>query len=79
MGQVKDLMADVEEFVYDFYDDNGNMLESPRYIIDLAIKKFGWSFGSYAGEVFAGADEDMGACWEYNKVTNYSLNDELPF
>ena len=44
-------MMDVEDFVYDFYTFDGELLESPKSIIEKAIKEFGWSFGSYASEV----------------------------
>jgi len=51
MGAVKSMMMDVEDFVYDFYSSDGELMESPKVIIEKAIEKFGWSFGSYAGEV----------------------------
>ena len=50
MGKVKEIMMDVEEFVYDFYTPEGVMTESPKVIIEKAIEQFGWSFGSYASE-----------------------------
>ena len=75
MSKVKSLLMDVEEFVYDFYTDDGEMLETPKVIIEKAIEQFGWSFGSYASEVIQGAEGQMGGQWNWNKV----LNDEIPY
>ena len=57
MGKMKSIMMDVEDFVYDFYTADGEMLESPKVIIEKAIEEFGWSFGSYASEIIEEADE----------------------
>ena len=75
MGAVKSIMMDVEEFVYDFYTDDGEMLETPKVIIEKAIEQFGWSFGSYASEVISGAEGQFGGQWNWNKV----LDDEIPY
>ena len=75
MGAVKSVMMDVEEFVYDFYTPEGEMLESPKVIIEKAIEEFGWSFGSYASEVIEEAEGQMGGQWNWNKV----LDDEIPY
>jgi TPR repeat protein len=64
MGKVKSMMMDVEDFVYDFYDSYGNLTETPKFIVDKAIDKFGWSFGSYASEVLQNASEEMGGQWD---------------
>ena len=85
MGAVKDMCMDVEEFVYDFYDANGVMTESPKVIIEKAIEKFGWSFGSYASEVIENAHEECGATWDWNKSVSQNLvgfemtDDTIPF
>ena len=68
MAKVKGLMMDVEDFVYDFYTKDCELTESPKTIINKAIEKFGWSFGSYAGDVIAQAEEENGASWEFEKV-----------
>lgn len=78
MGKVKSMLMDVEEFVYDFYDKEGNLLKSPAYIVAEAKKKFGISFGEYAGEVLEG-DNDMEPHWEFNKPVSYELDDEIPY
>ena len=56
MGQVKSMLMDVENFVYDFYDNDGQLTESSPIIIAKAKEKFGISFGEYAEEVLNGAD-----------------------
>jgi hypothetical protein len=84
MGKVKSMMMDVEDFVYDFYDSYGNLTETPKFIVDKAIDKFGWSFGSYASEVLQNASEEMGGQWDWNKsvsqnLVGFELNDEIPY
>jgi len=84
MGKVKSMMMDVEDFVYDFYDSYGNLTETPKFIVDKAIDKFGWSFGSYASEVLQNASEEMGGKWDWNKsvsqnLVGFELNDEIPY
>ena len=74
----------VEDFVYDFYDSYGNLTETPKFIVDKAIDKFGWSFGSYASEVLQNASEEMGGQWDWNKsvsqnLVGFELNDEIPY
>jgi len=73
MSQVKSLLMDVEEFVYDFYTPEGEMTESPKVIIEKAIEKFGWSFGSYASEVIEEAQGEMGASWDWEKSVSQNL------
>lgn len=84
MGAVKNMMMDVEDFVYDFYDANGVMTESPKVIIEKAIEKFGWSFGSYAGEVIENAQEECGGSWDWEKsvsqnLVGFEISDEVPY
>ena len=85
MGAVKSMMMDVEDFVYDFYSSDGELMESPKVIIEKAIEKFGWSFGSYAGEVIENAQEECGAPWDWNKSVSQNLvgfdmtDDTIPF
>ena len=85
MGTVKSMMMDVEDFVYDFYSSDGELMESPKVIIEKAIEKFGWSFGSYAGEVIENAQEECGADWDWNKTVSQNLvgfemiDDTIPF
>ena len=85
MGKVKSMMMDVEDFVYDFYDSYGNLTETPKFIVDKAIDKFGWSFGSYASEVLQNASEEMGGQWDWNKSVSQNLvgfemtDDTIPF
>ena len=45
MGQVKSLLMDVENFVYDHFDNDGQQLESSPVIVAKAKQKFGVSFG----------------------------------
>jgi len=85
MGAVKNMLMDVEDFVYDFYSSDGELMESPKVIIEKAIEKFGWSFGSYAGEVIENAQEECGATWDWNKSVSQNLvgfemtDDTIPF
>ena len=84
MGAVKSMMMDVEEFVYDFYTADVVALEPPKVIIEKAIEKFGWSFGSYASEVIENAEEQMGASWNWNQsvsqnLVGYEIDDEIPY
>ena len=85
MGKVKDMMMDVEDFVYDFYTADGEMLESPKVIIEKAIEEFGWSFGSYASEVIKEAEGKNGASWDWEKSVSQNLvgfeitDDTIPF
>ena len=84
MGKVKDMLMDVEEFVYDFYDKEGNLMKSEAYIIDAAIQKFGTSFGEYAEEVLEGPKDDE-PHWDWNKSVSQNLvgfemtDDTIPF
>ena len=39
MSAVKNLMMDVEYFVYDFYTKEGKLTDSPKNIIQKAIDK----------------------------------------
>jgi hypothetical protein len=73
MGKVKDMMMDVEDFVYDFYTPEGVMTESPKVIIEKAIEQFGWSFGSYASEVIEEAEGEMGGSWDWEKSVSQNL------
>tara|TARA_B110000483_G_scaffold200071_1_gene240156 strand:+ start:592 stop:846 length:255 start_codon:yes stop_codon:yes gene_type:complete len=73
MGKVKEIMMDVEEFVYDFYTPEGVMTESPKVIIEKAIEQFGWSFGSYASEVIEEAQGEMGGSWDWEKSVSQNL------
>jgi hypothetical protein len=57
MGQVKSLLMDVENFVYDHFDNDGQQLESSPVIVAKAKQKFGVSFGEYAEEVLNGEDD----------------------
>ena len=84
MGKVKDMMMDVEDFVYDFYTPEGEMTESPKIIIEKAIEKFGWSFGSYASEVIEEAQGEKGASWDWEKsvsqnLVGFEISDEVPY
>ena len=84
MGKVKSMMMDVEDFVYDFYTADGELLESPKSIIEKTIKEFGWSFGSYASEVIEDAEGKKGASWDWNKsvsqnLVGYEIDDEIPY
>jgi len=84
MGAVKDMLMDVEEFVYDFYDKEGNLLKSEAFIVDAAIQKFGPTFGSYAKEVLE-EPSDMEPHWDFNKTVSMNLlgfeleDDKIPF
>ena len=84
MAKVKSMLMDVEDFVYDFYTNDGELTESPKVIIEKAIEKFGWSFGSYASEVIENAQEEMGASWDWEKsvsqnLVGFEINEKIPF
>jgi len=59
MGAVKDMMMDVEDFVYGFYDKDGQMTETVPVIVAKAKQKFGVCFGEYAEEVLEGPEYDI--------------------
>lgn len=59
MGKVSAMLMDVEEFVYDFYDSDGQLTETYPVIIAKAKEKFGISFGEYAEELLNGPEYDM--------------------
>ena len=69
MGAVKSMMMDVEDFVYDFYSSDGELMESPKVIIEKAIEKFGWSFGEY----------DMRQAEAEYHAELASINNNIPF
>lgn len=85
MSAVKSLMMDVEDFVYDFYTKEGVLTDSPKNIIQKAIDKFGYSFGSYAADVIETSEEQNGASWDFEKsvsmnLLGYEINDDkIPF
>lgn len=84
MAKVKSMLMDVEDFVYDFYTNDGELTESPKVIIEKAIEKFGWSFGSYASEVIENAQEEMGASWDWEKsvsqnLVGFEIDEKIPF
>jgi len=81
MGQVKSMLMDVENFVYDLYDNDGQLTESSPVIIAKAKEKFGISFGEYAEEVLNGADGEYDmrqAEAEYRAEVN-EINNGIPF
>jgi hypothetical protein len=65
MGAVKDMLMDVEDFVYDFYTEDGELTASPETIVKKAINKFGPSFGNYAEDVINN-NHDMEPHWDWN-------------
>ena len=83
MGAVKDMLMDVEDFVYGFYDENGIITETYPVIIRKAREKFGPTFGDYAEEVLIGDSgpdpdyrmEEM----EYRQSLSEQLDDSIPF
>jgi hypothetical protein len=79
MGAVKDMMMDVEEFVYNFYDSDGQMTETIPVIVAKAKQRFGISFGEYAEEVLRGPEYDMRqAEMEYRAELSLT-EDRIPF
>jgi hypothetical protein len=81
MGAVKDMMMDVENFVYDFYDKDGQLTETYPVIITKAKEKFGIHFGEYAEEILNGVDGEydmMQAEAEY-RAEQASINNNIPF
>lgn len=81
MGAVKDMMMDVEDFVYGFYDKNGQLTESCPVIVMKAKEKFGISFGEYAEEVLLGEDGeyDMRQAEAEYRAELQLTNDGIPF
>jgi len=84
MGAVKDMLMDVEEFVYSFYDKDGQLTETYPTIVMKAKEQFGISFGEYAEDVLMGnegpcepnyMEEEMA----YRQSLAEELNDEIPF
>ena len=84
MGAVKDMLMDVEDFVYGFYDKDGQLTETYPVIVRKATERFGVSFGEYAQDVLMG---DQGPCepnymeeeMYYRQSLAEQLNDEIPF
>ena len=84
MGAVKDMMMDVEEFVYDFYDANGQLTESFPYIVAKTKEKFGYTFAEYAKDLLTGDEYPTEPNYmpeeiEYRKSLAQLTNDEIPF
>ena len=84
MAKVKSMLMDVEDFVYGFYTNDGELTEAPKVIIEKAFEKFGWSFGSYASEVIENAQEEMGASWDWEKsvsqnLVGFEIDEKIPF
>lgn len=84
MGRVSDMLIDVEEFVYSFYDKDGQLTETYPTIVLKAKEKYGVSFGEYAEEVLLGnegpiepnyMEEEMA----YRQSISQEINDEIPF
>ena len=48
MGAVKDMLMDVEQFVYNHYDKDGQLTEATPVIVAKAKQRFGVTFGEYA-------------------------------
>jgi len=79
MGAVKDMMMDVEDFVYGFYDETGQMTETVPVIVAKAKQRIGISFGEYAEEVLRGPEYDMRqAEMEYRAELSLT-EDRIPF
>lgn len=72
---------DVEDFVYDFYDKDGQLTETYPVIVAKAKEKFGICFGEYAEEVLNGPEYDMRmAEAEYRAEAASSLaEDGIPY
>ena len=79
MGKVNAMLMDVEEFVYDFYDDNGQLTETYPVILAKAKEKFGISFGEYAEEVLNGVDGEYDMRQAEAEYRAEQLNDSIPF
>jgi|TARA_B110000503_G_scaffold124656_1_gene191389 hypothetical protein len=81
MGAVKDMLMDVEDFVYGFYDNDGQLTATTPVIVAKAKQKFGISFGEYAKEVLDGPEYDhREAEMEYRSVMSKTkFNDGIPF
>ena len=81
MGKVSAMLMDVEEFVYDFYDNDGQLTETSPVIVAKAKEKFGITFGEYAEEVLNGSEGEYDmrqAEAEYRAEVNH-INDGIPF
>ena len=84
MGKVSAMLMDVEEFVYGFYDKDGELTETYPNIVMKAKEKYGISFGEYAEEVLMGRE---GPCepnymeeeMAYRQSLAKEINDEIPF
>jgi hypothetical protein len=83
MGAVKDMLMDVEDFVYGFYDKDGQMTETVPVVVAKAKQKFGVTFGEYAEEVLNGNEgpvepDYMREEMEYRQSLA-EINDGIPF
>lgn len=79
MGAVKDMMMDVENFVYGFYDKDGQMTETVPVIVAKTKQKFGVTFGEYAEDILNGPEYDMRQAEAEYRAEVAAMNDEIPF
>jgi len=83
MGKVSAMLMDVENFVYGFYDKDGQLTETYPTIVMKAKDKYGITFGEYAEDVLLGREgpvepDYMFAEMEYRQAVA-EINDEIPF
>ena len=72
---------DVENFVYDFYNKDGQLTETAPVIVAKAKQKFGVSFGEYAEDILNGTNDEYDmrqAEAEYRAEVN-SINNGILF
>lgn len=84
MSRVSDMLLEVEDFVYSFYDREGQLTESYPNIVLKAREKYGITFGEYAedvlmGDVYPTEPNYMPEEIEYRKALTIQFNDEIPF
>lgn len=79
MGKVKSMLMDVEEFVYDFYDKDGQLTEPCPVIVARAKEKFGITFGEYAEEVLNGDDGEFDMRQAEAEYQAELANDGIPY
>lgn len=79
MGAVKDMLMDVEDFVYGFYDETGQMTETVPVIVTKAKQRFGITFGEYAEEVLRGPEYDMRQAEAEYRAELSLTEDRIPF
>jgi len=83
MGKVSSMLMDVEDFVYSFYDNEGQLTETYPTIVMKAKDKYGITFGEYAEDVLMGREGPTEPDYQVEEIEYRQavaeINDEIPF